>query len=81
MSTGSGEVLTLQELGEYLKIPRSTLYNLVRKGQVPCRKVGRHWRFRRETIDAWLSQEISPPTEGVSSNNVGSQGNANNRRC
>jgi excisionase family DNA binding protein len=57
MSTGSGEVLTLQELADYLKIPRSTLYKLVREGRVPCRKVGRHWRFLKPVIDQWLTAE------------------------
>ena len=49
-----GEVLTIDELSAYLKISKSTLYKLVREGKVPCQKVGRHWRFRKETIDRWL---------------------------
>ena len=51
-----GEVLTIDELAAYLKIPKSTLYKLVREGQIPSQKVGRHWRFRKETIDRWLDQ-------------------------
>jgi excisionase family DNA binding protein len=41
-------------LSAYLKIPKSTLYKLVREGKVPCQKIGRHWRFRKEAIDRWL---------------------------
>lgn len=51
------EVLTLAELSEYLKIPRSTLYRLVRQGQIPGRKVGRAWRFHRATIERWLQDQ------------------------
>lgn len=51
-----GEVLTIEELSIYLKIPRSTLYKLVREGKIPSQKIGRHWRFRKETIDRWLDQ-------------------------
>jgi len=51
------EVLTLAELSEYLKIPRSTLYRLVRKGEIPGRKVGRSWRFHRGAIDRWLQSQ------------------------
>ena len=40
-----GDVLTTKELSVYLKIPKSTLYKLVREGKVPARKVGRRWRF------------------------------------
>ena len=51
-----GDVLTIEELSVYLKIPKSTLYKLVREGRVPSQKVGRHWRFRKETIDRWLDE-------------------------
>lgn len=52
----AGEVLTIDELAGYLKIPKSTLYKLVREGSVPCQKVGKHWRFHKEAIDDWLKQ-------------------------
>jgi excisionase family DNA binding protein len=48
------EVLTIDDLSYYLRIPKSTLYKLVQEGKVPCQKVGRHWRFRKEVIDRWL---------------------------
>lgn len=56
MAQPPGEVLTIEELAEYLKIPRSTLYKLVREGSVPCQKVGKHWRFHKNAIDRWLEQ-------------------------
>lgn len=49
-------ILTIDELSDYLRIPRSTLYKLAQEGRVPCQKVGRHWRFRKEAIDRWLGQ-------------------------
>jgi excisionase family DNA binding protein len=39
-----------------LKIPKSTLYKIVREGKIPCQKVGRHWRFRKAAIDRWLEE-------------------------
>ena len=56
MDEKPGDVLTIEELSTYLKIPKSTLYKLVREGKVPCQKVGRHWRFRKEAIDRWLEK-------------------------
>ena len=56
MADNAERVLTIVELAEYLKIPKSTLYKLVQEGKIPGQKVGRHWRFRRETIDRWLEQ-------------------------
>lgn len=51
-------VLTIEELSDYLKISKSTLYKLVREGKVPSQKVGRHWRFHKEAIDSWLKNNI-----------------------
>lgn len=50
------DVLTIDELSVYLKISKSTLYKLVREGKIPSQKIGRHWRFRKETIDRWLDE-------------------------
>jgi excisionase family DNA binding protein len=56
MAERASEVLTIEDLSEYLKIPKSTLYKLVREGSVPCQKVGKHWRFHKNAIDRWLEQ-------------------------
>ncbi len=56
MAKPYGDVLTIDDLSGYLKISKSTLYKLVREGSLPCQKVGRHWRFRKEAIDFWLEQ-------------------------
>jgi excisionase family DNA binding protein len=52
-------VLTIDELAEYLKISKSTLYKLAQIKAVPGQKVGRHWRFHRDAVDQWLRNE--PP--------------------
>ena len=59
MTTKPTDVLTLEELSVYLKIPKSTLYKIVREGKIPCQKVGRHWRFRKVAIDRWLEEANS----------------------
>ena len=54
-------VMTIAELAKYLKVSKSTLYKLVQEGKVPGQKVGRHWRFRKETIDHWLDETSLDP--------------------
>lgn len=49
------DVLTIEEVAEYLRIPKSSVYKLAQEGRIPCQKVGRHWRFHRQAIDHWLS--------------------------
>ena len=57
----TSDVLTIEDLAAYLKIPKSTLYKLVREGKIPSQKIGRHWRFRKGAIDNWLEET---PTDG-----------------
>ena len=62
MGDKSSDVLTIEELASYLKVPKSTLYKLVREGKIPSQKIGRHWRFRKEAIDLWLQEKRSNET-------------------
>ena len=50
-------VLTIEDLAQYLKISKSTLYKLAQEGALPGQKVGRHWRFHRDAVDQWLRNE------------------------
>lgn len=64
MENKPDNVLTIEELSVYLKIPKSTLYKLVREGKIPSQKVGRHLRFHRESIDEWLKREDEHGSRG-----------------
>lgn len=50
-----GEVMTFDETASLLRISRPTLFELIRRNDIPCRRVGRCWRFRREDVLSWLS--------------------------
>lgn len=56
MAEMKDSVLTIGELSEYLKIPKSTLYKLVQDGKIPGQKIGRHWRFLKSRIDRWFEE-------------------------
>jgi excisionase family DNA binding protein len=49
----SAKVLTVNELAQYLRVHRSTIYRLLKKGQLPGFKIGSDWRFNVEVIDDW----------------------------
>jgi len=57
MKKKPGSVMDIKELSAYLKIPKTTLYRLARAGRIPRQKIGRHWRFHKDAIDKWLSEE------------------------
>ena len=51
MNSNLGEILNIMELSEYLKIPPSSLYKLIREKKMPGVKIGKHWRFMKKEID------------------------------
>jgi excisionase family DNA binding protein len=48
------EILTLQEVADYLKLTERPLYRLTQDGPLPGFKVGESWRFRLRDIDGWI---------------------------
>ena len=51
------KLLTVEDLADYLQLSTKTIYRMLRRGQLPCYRVGNQWRFRKEVIDTWLEQE------------------------
>ena len=45
------EVLTVAEVAAFLRVNRSTVYKLIRRGELPAFKVGSDWRFNRTQIE------------------------------
>jgi excisionase family DNA binding protein len=48
------ELITIQQVANYLKVDRFTVYRLVTQKRIPAFKVGGQWRFKQEMIDSWL---------------------------
>jgi excisionase family DNA binding protein len=48
-------IMTVKELSEYLQVHPSTVYKLLRTGNLPAFKVGSDWRFNAQSIDLWCA--------------------------
>jgi excisionase family DNA binding protein len=58
----SERLLTPDDLAELLRTSRISVIRQSRAGKIPAIKIGKAWRFRRSSIDRWLSeQETSGP--------------------
>jgi excisionase family DNA binding protein len=57
MKAQQQEVLSVDELATFLRVPKSTIYALVKQRRIPSQKVGRYWRFRKESIERWLENQ------------------------
>jgi len=54
------EIMTPREAAEYLSVHVRTIYRLAKNGEIPGRKVGGSWRFKKEVLDEWLSGGENP---------------------
>jgi excisionase family DNA binding protein len=57
------EILTPREAAEYLSVHVRTIYRLVKNGEIPGRKIGGSWRFKKNALDEWLSWKENPSPE------------------
>jgi excisionase family DNA binding protein len=49
-------VLTVNDLCDYLKVHPSTIYRLIKAGELPAFRIGSDWRFNVEEIEQWLTE-------------------------
>ena len=52
-------LMTIEEVAEYLRVHTSTVYRLVRQGALPAVKIGKQWRVDRETLAEWLRESAT----------------------
>ncbi|MEW6129345.1 MAG: helix-turn-helix domain-containing protein [Acidobacteriota bacterium] len=50
----ASEVLTLEEVADYLRLPVEVVERQAAQGRVPGRKIEENWRFLKAAIDDWL---------------------------
>jgi excisionase family DNA binding protein len=49
----SRKILTIVEVSDFLRLHPTTVYRLVRKGQLPAFKIGGGWRVNTKDLDRW----------------------------
>lgn len=52
------EILTVVEVAQLLKVAERTVYTMAQNAEIPCFKVRGQWRFRKQDIDAWISEFV-----------------------
>jgi excisionase family DNA binding protein len=48
------EMLTPNEVAEYLKVPIETVWRWCRKGTLPAAKIGKYWRIPKNELEAFI---------------------------
>jgi len=47
-------LIDIDELADYLKLKKQTIYNWLHQGKISGIKVGGVWRFNRREVESWL---------------------------
>ncbi len=55
----ANDILTLEEVAEYLRVSERTVYDWAQKGEIPAGKLGNTWRFKRDDIERWVDRKLS----------------------
>jgi len=53
------EVLTLDEVAAYLRLPKETVLRQAAQGRLPGRQIEDTWRFLKAAVDEWLRSHDS----------------------
>ncbi len=49
------EILTAEEVAEFLRVPLLTVQRQAKAGRLPGRRVGKQWRFSRTVLLEWIA--------------------------
>jgi len=72
------EIMTVKQVAEYLQMDEHTIYKLARSGQIPSIKIAGQWRFKKEVIDKWISDEsLERVLQNAKSSSAGKKGKVN----
>jgi excisionase family DNA binding protein len=55
LSATTSEIMTLEEVADYLRLPVDSVLRQAQQGKLPGRQIEDQWRFLRSAIDAWLN--------------------------
>jgi excisionase family DNA binding protein len=55
-------LLGAEEVGRLIGVKETTVYRWCKEGKLPCLKVGRYWRIRREALEDFLERSKHPVT-------------------
>ena len=56
------DILTIDEVADYLRVSERTIYDWANKGTIPCGKLGTTWRFKRTEVQRWVDEKLSGST-------------------
>ena len=59
MQTVKPEIMTVQEVADFLRVSERTVYDWATSGTIPAGKLGTTWRFKRSEVEKWVDDNLA----------------------
>ena len=63
-----GEVMTISDVAQYLRISEAKVYELARNGTIPALRIGKSWRFQKDLLKQWVRKSAEANVTGIVNN-------------
>ena len=57
-------LLTVREVADLMRVSTMTVYRLIRAGELPAIRVGKHFRIRETELNGYLDAQTVRSTDG-----------------
>ena len=64
------EILTIEEVAQYLRVSERTVYDWAQRGEIPAGKIGSVWRFKKNEVESWVNSRFSSKNSSKSPEEV-----------
>ena len=59
MEYGLNDILTVEELMEFLNIGKNTAYSLLDSGEIKAFRIGRMWKIPRKSVYEYIEKRVN----------------------
>jgi PTS system nitrogen regulatory IIA component len=59
------DILTIDEVAQYLRVSERTVYDWAQKGEIPAGKIGTAWRFKKTELEKWVNERLAAKSKSA----------------
>ena len=59
------DILTIDEVAQYLRVSERTVYDWAQKGEIPAGKIGTAWRFKKTELEKWVNERLASKSKSA----------------
>jgi excisionase family DNA binding protein len=63
-SFAAGNLLTVSEVAQAMRVSNMTVYRLIKRGEIPAVRIGKNYRIREASVERYLTARSVRVVEG-----------------